>query len=224
MPEYLSTKRRLLELERDLIATDASQDFDKDMAMAKAEAKLKRIADDVLFDKFVGEQEWRKQRAAVERDIAAAKKEQGAKTEEPPKSDMKEPQEQEPSSDDEINDEARRIAAEILAEGGSEDNEDDLGGLFDSLPQNEVDEATGKAQTVVTSSDGQKVIIRDFGKWTGVSPRRVLEEACRSRFVIKSMASLPVYSYSILTHSKGCFCTHQLQNCVRSLICKPSKC
>lgn len=186
VPEYLATKRRLLELERDLIPLDSPPDFDKEMAIAKAEAKLKRIADDVLFDKFVGEQEWRKQRIAAEKEIGTAKKEQGAKKEEIPELASNDAPEEEPTSDGGINDEAQRIAAEILAEGSGD--EDDLGGLFDSLPQHEVDEATGKAQTVVTSSDGQKVVIRDFGKWTGVSPRRALEEACRSRFVILPFA------------------------------------
>lgn len=183
VPEYLSTKRRLLELERNLIQPSPPPDFDKELAIAKAEAKLKRISDDVLFDKFIGEQEWKKQRIAVEREIAAAKKEQEVQKETEIESEPipTETPEEEPASDGEVNDEAQRIAAEILAEGGGDEDDDDLGGLFDSLPQNEVDEATGKAQTVITSSDGQKVIIRDFGKWTGVSPRRVLEEACRSR-------------------------------------------
>ena len=187
--EYVKTNRRLLELERDLIPEDSPAGFDKELAVAKAEARLKRIEDDVLFDKFIGVLEWRKQRVTIEKEIAVAKDGNGngakkERKEEPSNSVVKDvPEDTNASDDGEINDEASRIAAEILAEGNDGSDDEDLGGLFDSLPQNEVDEA-GKAQTVVTSSDGHKVIIRDFGKSTGMSPRRVLEEACRSRFVL----------------------------------------
>lgn len=157
-----------------------SSEGDKDLAAAKAEARLRRIENDVLFDKFTAEQEWRKQRVAVERAIAETKKQtkdnETAETEPETasnQSDQKEPE-------DEISEEAQRIAAEILAEN---DEGGDLGGLFDSLPQSEVDPSTGESRTVVTSSNGNKVFVRDFGKWTGVSPRRALEEACRSRYV-----------------------------------------
>jgi ATP-dependent RNA helicase DHX29 len=92
--------------------------------------------------------------------------------------------EEEPASektdDGDVNNEAERIAAEILAEV-NDDDEDDIGGLFASLPQNEVDASTGESRTVVNSSDGSQIVIRDFGKTTGISPRRALEEACRSR-------------------------------------------
>lgn len=175
-PEYLATKKKLLELERG-VAPDISGD-EKDLAIAKAEAKLKRIENDVLFDKFSAEQEWKKQRIALEKEIGEAKKQardaELAKTEAPAEEDEGN------ASDDEINAEAQRVAAEILAENS---DGDDLGGLFDSLPQSEVDAATGEARTVINSANGDKIFIRDFGKWTGVSPRRVLEEACRSRYV-----------------------------------------
>ena len=179
VPEYISAKRRLLQLERSLIPTKP-EDSDNDLAIAKLEARLKRIEGDVLFDKFVAEKQWKQERVAVEKEIAVAKKQtQERETKEIAPAGGPD---EKTSTDDDINDEAQRIAAEILAEN-NDDDLDDIGGLFASLPQNEVDAATGKTQTVVTSSDGNKVVIRDFGKWSGVSPRRVLEEACRSRLV-----------------------------------------
>ncbi|KAF4121009.1 ATP-dependent RNA helicase DHX29 [Geosmithia morbida] len=173
-PEYLATKKKLLELERG-VAPETSAD-DKDLAIAKAEARIKRIENDVLFDKFSVEQEWKKQRIAVEKEIGEAKKQ--AKNNEPDPVSPSPDETEDKGPNDEISEEAKRIAAEILADN---DDDDDLAGLFDSLPQNEVDEATGEARTVVTSSNGVKVLIKDFGQWTGVSPRRVLEETCRSR-------------------------------------------
>lgn len=179
IPEYIETKKKMLELERNAHRPDG-QDFDKDLAMAKAEARLARIENDVLFDRYPAEQQWRQQRVSIEKDIASIKKEQKDDEEEEKKEALPENADSKANDeDDEINEEAQRIAAEILAEN---DSDDDIGGLFDSLPQNEVDESTGKTQTVVTSSDGKKVVIRDFGKWSGVNPQRVLEEACRARY------------------------------------------
>jgi ATP-dependent RNA helicase DHX29 len=73
-----------------------------------------------------------------------------------------------------------------------EDNESDddaaLADLFASLPVNEVDPVTGKSCTVVNGKDGVKIVISDFGKWPGISPTRVLEEACKARLVLKKHA------------------------------------
>lgn len=182
VPKYLDTKARLLEFERGYHRSDKSQtvDTDEELAVAKLEAKIRKIEADVLFDKYEAEQLWKAQKINLEKQLAAAKKEAEvqAETQTEVASTPDEPT-PEKTDEDEINDEANRIAAEILAEANEDD--DDIGGLFTSLPQNEVDDSTGESRTVVNSTDGSKIVIRDFGKWTGVSPRRALEEACRSR-------------------------------------------
>ncbi|KAI6779489.1 ATP-dependent RNA helicase-like protein [Emericellopsis cladophorae] len=179
-PEYLATKRKLLELERGY-TTASSDNDDQELAIAKAEARLKRIEDDVLFDLYLAEQEWKKQRVAVERDISATKQQLKSAQDESPETSQDKPEHEvkDESEDGDVSEEAQRIAAEILAQDDEED--EGIDGLFASLPQTEVDEATGKSQTVVTSADGIRVVIKDFGKLTGLSPKRVLEEACRSR-------------------------------------------
>lgn len=178
VPQYLQTKAKLLELERGPNKSNQSKDSDADdeLAIAKLEAKIRKIESDVLFDRFVAEQQWKAQRITLEKQLAAAKKEAQSQTE---PSVTPEEISVEKSSGDDINDEAERIAAEILAEAN--DDDDDIGGLFASLPQSEVDAKTGETRTVINSADGTKTVIRDFGKWTGVNPRRALEEACRSR-------------------------------------------
>lgn len=50
--------------------------------------------------------------------------------------------------------------------------------FFVSLLVNEVDLLIGKFNIVMNGVDGLKVIIRDFGKWIGVSLIWVLEEVC----------------------------------------------
>jgi ATP-dependent RNA helicase DHX29 len=138
--------------------------------------KIKRIEDDVLFDKYLADQQWEARRIQLERDAAACRNAADIAQE------SADSQESETlvDSDDEVGREAAKIGAALLEETESDDDAA-LADLFASLPVNEVDPLTGKSTTVVNGSDGIKVTIRDFGKWTGVNPTRVLEEACRSR-------------------------------------------
>jgi ATP-dependent RNA helicase DHX29 len=137
---------------------------------------LKTIESDVLFDKFLAEQQWKKEKVVLEKQLALAKKNPAVDSD-------GQLQPEDPTSgavDDDITAIAEKMAKDILAESTEDD---DIAGLFESLPQSEVDPTTGKLQTVVNSSDGVRLVIREFSKWTGVSPKRILEEACRSRHV-----------------------------------------
>ncbi|KAK4642785.1 hypothetical protein QC761_400630 [Podospora bellae-mahoneyi] len=179
LPLYLETQEKLFEIRRPRQDVAKGKGGAKGNTVADPEealclAKLDRIEKDVLFDKYVAEQQWRDKKIALEKDYATAKAEAKKKQAE------EEPAPAPTAETDDINEEAERIAAEILAE--QDDDEDGaLADLFASLPVNEVDPLTGKSNTVMNGADGSKVTIRDFGKWTGVSPIRVLEEACRSR-------------------------------------------
>ncbi|EGX96110.1 ATP-dependent RNA helicase A [Cordyceps militaris CM01] len=170
IPEYISTKTKLLELSR----TPAAVSDDNAMTVAKLEAKIQMIENDVLFDKPTAEAQWRGKKIAVEQQLAVTRKQREAKRENAVPMEslvLEDPKERG------INNEAERVAAEILAQV---EDMDDLEGLFDSLPQSEIDPATGKSQIVINSADGRKMVLKDFGKWTGMGPRRILEEACRS--------------------------------------------
>lgn len=184
-PEYVSAKAQLLELSRNSKASDA--DGHVRMEIAKLEGKVRKIENDVLFDKFSAEQKWKSERIIIEKQLAAAKKEAHARvqTEHEPEEAEAHPK---PKEDD-VNKEAERIAAEILSQQDHDDGDDDdddddynIDGLFTSLPQDEIDSDTGKTRTVINSAGGNRLVIRDFGKWTGASPRRILEEACRLRY------------------------------------------
>ncbi|RYO78491.1 hypothetical protein DL766_002438 [Monosporascus sp. MC13-8B] len=185
IPAYLETKAKLFQIQRprqgNFKARPAKQpsgDNDSDdLEEAKLLAKIDRIEQDVLFDKHLADQKWRADRINLEREFAAAKKQQAE--EENPQHEPAQKDEAELEEDD-IAKEAERIAAEILQQ---DDDEDDqmLADLFASLPTQEVDTATGKTNTVINGADGVKIYVRDFGKWSGVNPMRALEEACRSR-------------------------------------------
>lgn len=150
----------------------------KDPEAAKALRKIKKIENDVLFDPYPAIQEWEKERIVLERDAAQQRNAEQRKSDETTES-----QESETlvDSEDEVSKEAAKIGAAMLEDSGSDDDAA-LADLFASLPVNEVDPLTGKSTTVINSSDGTKITLRDFGKWTGVNPTRILEEACRARY------------------------------------------
>lgn len=186
VPVYLQTKAKLLELEwpqenrrRNKNHTSSGGSDSEDLTIAKLHAKIDRIEKDVLFEQRLAEQQWKVNRIALEKELVAARKQ---KAQEAKANAAESAENSQSNADDGVNADAERIAQEVLAEAG-EDSEDNLADLFASLPVAEVDEATGKTNTVINGKDGARVVIRDFGKWAGVSPMRVLEEACRSRYV-----------------------------------------
>ncbi|APA12621.1 hypothetical protein sscle_09g073910 [Sclerotinia sclerotiorum 1980 UF-70] len=187
LPVYLKTKEKMFILQSSKPSTDIRSNSKKgaqklqnngspiDAESARLARKLKRIEDDVLFDKYLADQQWNAQRIRLERDAATQRASELAAFD-------KEPQESDISvdSDDEISREAAAIGKAMLEETGS-DEDAALADLFASLPVNEVDPLTGKSSTVINGKDGTKVTVRDFGKWSGINPTRALEEACRAR-------------------------------------------
>ncbi|ROT36516.1 helicase associated domain-containing protein [Sodiomyces alkalinus F11] len=194
IPTYLDAKEKLFKLDRSRQetkrqATEQDEERDDEEA-AKLRAKLERIEKDVLFDHPLAEHQWRAKRPALEKELAVERRRRGKeKTAATQKqTDSAEPLEQTEDPGDvsggdggEVNEEAERIAAEILAQGEEEDDGGGIAGLFNDLPTQEVDKETGATSLVMNGSDGVKITIRDFGKWAGISPVRALEEACRSR-------------------------------------------
>ncbi|ESZ97414.1 hypothetical protein SBOR_2192 [Sclerotinia borealis F-4128] len=187
LPVYLKTKEKMFILQSSKSATDLRSSGKKgaqksqnngspiDTESARLARKLKKIEDDVLFDKYLADQQWNVQRIKLERDAATQRASELA-------ADEKETQESDVSvdSDDEISREAAAIGKAMLEETDSDDDSA-LADLFASLPVNEVDPLTGKSSTVINGKDGTKITVQDFGKWSGVNPTRVLEEACRAR-------------------------------------------
>ena len=128
--------------------------------------KLDRIESDVLFDQDEAYRQWTEVRITLVKEAAERRKfyldEDSTLANEA---------------------EARTSTADLdgheLSEG--EDRSMILGDLFSSLPDTRIDVATGVTTMVDETSKGVAVIIRDFGKWNGVSPRRTFEEACKAR-------------------------------------------
>jgi ATP-dependent RNA helicase DHX29 len=190
LPVYLECKTRLFHLQAPQSRKNALRAIPRlnpskstspmTPESAKILRKIKKIEDDVLFDKYVADQQWEIKRIQLEKEAAAQRNAAEALHEhgDTHSSDSLTLID----SDGEVSREAAKIGAAMLEENESDDD-GALADLFASLPVNEIDPITGKTSTVVNGSNGIKVTIRDFGKWTGVNPTRVLEEACRARFV-----------------------------------------
>lgn len=184
LPVYLETKAKLLEEDASLVSTvnvDSRRNGRPPKKLSapspgiqKLQRKLKKIESDILFDQYLADQQWEPKRIELERQAATRRASEQKKAATERSSDDSD------SSEDEVTKEAKKIAAELLDEDGS-DNDAALADLFANLPVNEVDPSTGRTNTVLNGNNGVKIFIRDFGKWTGLSPQRILEEVCRSK-------------------------------------------
>ena len=128
-------------------------------------AKIDKIKSDLLFDEDKANSRWAEIRIDLVQE-AAERKRLGIKND---------------GEQQRVTPTARR--SDNLAEpiDDDEDTNSMLGGFFSSLPDTATDPATGLSIMSATTQEGGIVEIRDFGKWTGMSPRRVLEEACKAR-------------------------------------------
>ncbi|KAM3074633.1 hypothetical protein ACMFMG_008061 [Clarireedia jacksonii] len=186
LPVYLESKEKLFLIQSTKYSAEGRRNIKKNGQKpetsvstngdaAKLARKIKKIEDDVLFDKYLADQKWDVRRIQLEREAAARRAlELAADEKELSETDTVE------DSEDEVSREAAKIGKAMLEDTGSDDDIA-ISDLFASLPVTEVDPLTGKSSTVINGNNGVKVTIRDFGKWTGVNPTRLLEEACRAR-------------------------------------------
>ncbi|KAI9772082.1 MAG: hypothetical protein M1840_001370 [Geoglossum simile] len=149
--------------------------------------KLKKIESDVLFDRHEADAQWTEKRIKIEQDNANQRKfglqhiKICSTTGLPLSAANEIPQ----ASNGSGRASPQSESANTGTDGdGSEDGGDEvgmLGELFASLPETLVDPLTGASSMVKNVPEGPTITIREFGKWGGMNPRRILEEACRSR-------------------------------------------
>ena len=137
--------------------------------LAKIDSELTKLRNDILFDVDEAESQWRSREILIRRELSERKK-LGLSPVDKAKSGSRD------SSSD-----PKMLAA---IERHIDDTEyDDLAGeFFSSLPDPVARENLGSKTSLKSegpSSDPMK--IKDFGSWSGTSPRRILEETCRAR-------------------------------------------
>ena len=139
----------------------------KDPVTAKLVKRIKKLQSDMLFDKEEAYEKWSQMRLGLIK--AAAEKEKISSSSEArlESSSAKNDEESQDSGPD----------------GSANDGDLPLGleEFLSSLPDSHTDPQTGASTIVETTSEGASITIRDFGTWKGVSPRKVLEDACKAR-------------------------------------------
>jgi ATP-dependent RNA helicase DHX29 len=176
VPTYLTIKERIWKHRPDLVDVVKSNKKWKTNqpklqtplptpGILKLTAKLQEIESDALFDQWEADQQWNVKKIDLIRDGVVSRPSKTLRGGDGSGS------ESEPSGDRN----GRRDPCSDSSEPDS-DEEDLLGGMFAVS----MDEPTSEPQQFGNTAD-PSIRLRDFGKPAGMSPRRILEEACKSR-------------------------------------------
>jgi len=189
---YLATKARLFDLDPEGEGGMAKKKQGKGQkgqpsakpapgrGQKKLQARVQRIESDVLFDKREGEAQWNEKKIDLAREFSERRKWQ-LQSEQPkaPEANANGSTDAGGSTLDNISEEAERLGQELLREAEAMGDDDMLGGMFGALPGSEETSTPSDSTSGVVHS--QNVVVRDFGRLTGMNPKRVLEEACKAR-------------------------------------------
>ncbi|KXT02088.1 hypothetical protein AC578_6690 [Pseudocercospora eumusae] len=175
---YLRTKSTLYELNPDIDSQPSRSRKSgktpsrppKSTSEQKLEQKLRKIESDVLFDQRRADAHWAGQKIELARNAAERRRLRLQDDSAPASTRSTTPNEQ----DHAVNEEAEKLGQELLREAEAEDG-DLLSGMFDALP------GVSEESSGVDAASGVQVTMRDFGRLTGMNPRRVLDEACKAR-------------------------------------------
>ncbi|KAL8952548.1 MAG: hypothetical protein Q9222_001538 [Ikaeria aurantiellina] len=134
--------------------------------------KLRRLNSDVLFDRSEATQRWAEVHIQLLKAGARRKRLQLEDRDESGKS---------------VNgaQEDSTMSAKVIGEASNDTGDDAtveaLGDFFLGLPDDSMQAGDGSPQLGGSHSSGRPMAVRDFGKWNGVSPRRIFEDACKAR-------------------------------------------
>lgn len=193
---YVETKARLFRLRPELVQGNnpkkktfkgppARPEYSPSPGIRKLQQKLHRIESDYLFDSDSAGQKWATERAQIRREEPQTRGRGRTRN-----------QEETENHATSSTPEPKLPPAPALSEDSGSDSSDEellLGDMF-SVPN----EGTGPVKSSGNdATDNPAVFLRDFGKYSGLNPRRVLEDACRARWV----ASFLILIQSLLTVS-----------------------
>ncbi|KAJ5946763.1 hypothetical protein N7454_003602 [Penicillium verhagenii] len=169
VPEWLDFQTKLYGLQPELFdrsgkgkkGRGSAPNQSEDPEVAKLQRKIAKIERDVLFERREAEYIWQQKLEDLRKDAAFLRRPAEKKKEVEVVN-----QEQEP--------EDPNLTVPSLEEMDEADGL--LGGMF----ENEA-EKSGSVLGLAPPENGAKITLRDFGRSTGLSPRRVLEETCKAR-------------------------------------------
>lgn len=187
IPEWLAAKKRLFDVQpshydQTSARSRNSHAMEEPLASELAteidllRKKITKIEKDVLFDHDEAAYQWNEMLNTLRKEAAQRKRFEGI-----------------------IN--RPKLAAEPVEQvvtatevSGSEDESDSItqddasvfGDIFTPAEN-------GEPEATSVESGDKTVQLRDFGKWTGLSPKRLLEETCKARYV-RAIRSIPIFS------------------------------
>lgn len=146
---------------------------------AKLQQRLKMIESDVLFDLHAADTKWAEHKIDVLQERAQRRRLQVAEDHKPVSNsnDTSAKQPTTGNASDDIMAEAEAAATKLLQEMNDGDDVG-LGGMFGEVITS--DDASQQADHL-QGENAANVVVRNFGKLSGMSPRRIFEDACRSR-------------------------------------------
>ncbi|KAH7354575.1 P-loop containing nucleoside triphosphate hydrolase protein [Pyrenochaeta sp. MPI-SDFR-AT-0127] len=183
VPAYLRIKSKLYEIDPKLVESDArrhprnvkskgtSPASHQTPTVRKLLSQLRQLASDALFDEHEAEAQWPAKRNQTAQDKATKRQQRDAQatlTEKYLDKPIVAPAQWNQKEIDPATDTADFT--------GSDDETDLLGDMFSAIPDDPATE-----MPLVESVNAGKVVLRDFGKTNGMTPRKLLEEIVRSR-------------------------------------------
>ncbi|UPX09825.1 RNA helicase [Ascochyta rabiei] len=181
VPTYLKIKSKLYEIDPELVEASPRKKGPKGKKAApvktvqspqvrKLLSQLQQLESDTLFDDREAEAQWPTKRNEIAQNQAAKRQQETT----PSKSARKQQELEAPAVPAPMEEPQTATngsaADDIMAEA------DMLGDMFSAIP----DEPAAN-ETLSENAESGNVVLRDFGKQSGLTPRRCLEEAIRSR-------------------------------------------
>lgn len=182
IPAYLKIKAKLYTIDPQLVESTSRKPIRgtklrqvvppsaQTPGVRKLLAQLQQLTSDALFDEDNAEVQWPAKRNEIAQEQATKRQQDEARhtwTE-------KEPE----GTPIEVEAEEISVVATEDASPIDDDNNSLLGDMFSATP----DQPADRQSTSTGGSSTENVTLRDFGKGSGVTPRKVLEEAVRSRW------------------------------------------
>lgn len=172
VPKYLELQTRLYNLSPDVFdrpkkgkksGRENAEGGPTDPQVANIQRKVSKIENDVLFDREDAGQNWRAKLDDLRKEAAFFL--HSKREEEKPTEEQEQPEEANPEPDPE---------SDALL--GNAENAELLGDMF------EAEEPALETGVILDELSKASMHVHDFGRTTGLSPRRILEETCKSRY------------------------------------------
>jgi ATP-dependent RNA helicase DHX29 len=203
VPAYLKIKGKLYEIDPSLVETAPRKQKgpkarkanlaqpNQGPAVRKLLSQMQQINSDALFDEREAEAQWPAKRNQIAQDKANRRQVDDDRILTPNKL------EESSGASATLKLASQPDQTDLPVDSVDTDEEADiLGGMFSAIPDqpdsNQHESATGLAENIK---------LRDFGKSSGLTPRRLLEEAVRSRSV---MRCLPCQYYTDMSQRPQC--------------------